>query len=311
MEKAKMPRVALGAWAWGNDGTFGDSYTAADLRDVYETAMKNGLNLWDTATVYGMGTSEKILGELIKDTDRGDVILSTKFTPQIADGTPQAMEHMLDGSLANLNTEYIDIYWIHNPMDVERYTPMLIPLAKSGKIRSIGVSNHDLAEIKRASEILGAEGIKISAVQNHFSLLNRSSETSGILDYCKENGMTFYAYMVLEQGALSGKYDKEHPFPGESDRAKVYNPLLQRLEKLIDKLREVGAAHNADAAQTATAWAIAKGTLPIIGVTKTSQVEDAVKTAEIVLTERETEELEQLAEAADVSVIRGWEKEMK
>lgn len=151
MSEVKMPRIALGAWAWGNDGTFGDHYTADSLREVYETAMANGLNLWDTATVYGMGTSERILGELIRNTKREDVILSTKFTPQIEDGTPQAMEHMLNGSLNTMHTDYMDIYWIHNPMNVERYTPMLIPLAKSGKLRSIGVSNHNLTEIKRAA----------------------------------------------------------------------------------------------------------------------------------------------------------------
>ena len=95
----------------------------------------------------------------------------------------------------------IDIYWIHNPMDVERWTPDLIPLAKSGQIKTIGVSNHNLAEIKRAGEILAAEGLKISAVQNHFSLLHRSSEKAGILDYCKENGITFYAYMAGTGGA--------------------------------------------------------------------------------------------------------------
>ena len=307
----QMPKIALGAWAWGNDGTFGDHYTAEDLRDVYETARANGLCLWDTATVYGMGTSEKILGELTEDTKREDLILSTKFTPQIEDGTPQAMEHMLEGSLKSLHTDYIDIYWIHNPMDVEKYTPMLIPLAKAGKIREIGVSNHNLSEIKRAAEILGEAGLKISAVQNHFSLLNRSSETSGILDYCKENGITFYAYMVLEQGALSGKCDAEHPFPEGSDRAASYNPILPELGELLDKLREVGAAHDASAAQAAAAWAIAKGTLPIIGVTKVAQVADAVRMAEIQLTEKETEELEALAAAANVSTIRGWEKEMK
>lgn len=311
MNEIKIPRIALGAWAWGNDGTFGDHYTVDNLREVYETAMKNGLNLWDTATVYGMGTSERILGELIRNTKRENVILSTKFTPQIEDGTPQAMEHMLDDSLDSMHTNYIDLYWIHNPMDVEEYTPMLIPLAKSGKIRSIGVSNHNLAEIKRAAEILGEAGLKLSAVQNHFSLLNRSSETSGILDYCKENDITFYAYMVLEQGALSGKYDVAHPFPEGSDRARTYNPLLPDLEALLSKLREIGMAHNASAAQIATAWAIAKGTLPIIGVTKTSQIEEATKTAALSLTKQEIRELETVAENANISTIRSWEKEMR
>ena len=72
-------------------------------------------------------------------------------------------------------------------------------------MKNVGVSNHNLSEIKRANEILGKQGFRISAVQNHFSLLNCSSESSGILDYCRENDITFFAYMVLEQGALSGK----------------------------------------------------------------------------------------------------------
>ena len=75
----------------------------------------------------------------------------------------------------------------------------------------------------------------ISAIQNHYSLLNRSSETSGILDYCKENDITFFSYMVLEQGTLTGKYNTEHPFPEDSDRGQTYNPMLPQLEKLGDE----------------------------------------------------------------------------
>ena len=307
----KMPKIAMGAWAWGNDGTFGDHYTAEDLKDVYEAAMNKGLNLWDTAVAYGMGTSESILGELAKDTDKKDIILSTKFTPQIEDGTPEAMEHMLEGSMERLHADVIDVYWIHNPMDVEKYTPMLVPLARKGLIKQLGVSNHSLQELKRAEEILGESGLKISAVQNHFSLLNRSSEDSGILDYCKQQGMQFYAYMVLEQGALSGKYSIANPFPKESDRGKVYNPMMADIEKLTEALREVGDKYGISTAQTAIAWAIAKGTLPIIGVTKVSQVEDAAKTAEITLSAEDMRMLEKKADELNVAVIRYWEKKME
>lgn len=310
-----MPKIALGAWSWGagaagGDQVFGNHLFEEDLKPVFDAALKCGLNLWDTAAVYGEGTSERILGSFVKDVSREQVILSTKFTPQIASDSPEAMREMLDGSEKRLHTDVIDVYWIHNPMDVERWTPMLIPLAQSGQIKSIGVSNHNLAEIKRANEILGAAGLKISAVQNHFSLLHRSSERAGILDYCKENGIIFYAYMVLEQGALSGKYDTRHPFPEGSDRARCYGPILPQLEKLIEKLRQIGRKYNASPAQIATAWAIAKGTLPIIGVTKAGQVEDAAKAAEITLSAEEVFELEALGDAANVNTLREWEQEM-
>lgn len=222
-----MPKIALGAWSWGagaagGDQVFGNHLFEKDLKPVFDKAMEYGLTLWDTAAVYGEGSSERILGNFIKDVNRENVIISTKFTPQIADGTPDAMQHMIDGSKERLHTDVIDVYWIHNPMDVEKWTPDLIPLAKSGQIKSIGVSNHNLSEIKRANEILAEAGLKISAVQNHFSLLHRSSERAGILDYCKENGITFYAYMVFEQGALTAKYNKEHLFPAGTGRGYSY-----------------------------------------------------------------------------------------
>ena len=291
----KLPKIALGAWAWGNDGTFGDNYTASELKNVYEEAMKRGLNLWDTAFVYGMGTSEKILGELSKNTASDEIIFSTKFTPQCDDGSEEPMAHMLESSLKNLGTDVIDIWWIHNPMDVERYTPMLIPLAKSGKIRKIGVSNHNLAEIKRANAILSEAGLKISAVQNHFSLLNRSSEYSGILKYCRENDITFFSYMVLEQGTLTSKYNTKNPFPTDSDRGKTYNPMMDKIEKLTDVMNKIGIAHGICTAQVAIAWAIAKGTLPIIGVTKPEQVIDAAQAVDIKLTTDEIRVIENTA----------------
>lgn len=195
-------------------------------------------------------------------------------------------------------------------MDVERWTPDLIPLANSGQIKAIGVSNHTLAEIKRANEILGKAGLRVSAVQNHFSLLHRSSEKAGILNYCKENGITFYAYMVLEQGALTGRFDTEHPFPEGTGRGDAYNPHLKGLTTLIEELKHIGKKYNASPAQITTAWAIAKGTLPIIGVTKVKQVEEAAAAAQVELTAEEITCLEKLGDETGVHTLREWEKEM-
>lgn len=313
--KMTLPKIALGAWSWGTgaaggDQVFGNNLAEKDLKPVFDKAMELGLNLWDTAAVYGEGSSERILGSFIGDICREDIIISTKFTPQIASSSPDAMQEMLNGSKERLNAEVMDIYWIHNPMDVERWTPDLIPLAKSGQIKAIGVSNHNLAEIKRANEILGAEGLRVSAVQNHFSLLHRSSEKAGILDYCKENDITFYAYMVLEQGALTGRFDTEHPFPKGTGRGDSYNPYLKKLTALIEELKVIGTRFDASPAQVATAWAIAKGTLPIIGVTKVHQVEEAFQAAQIELDAEEISRLEKLGDETGVQTLREWEKEM-
>lgn len=229
MTTKNLPKIALGTWAWGdttNGQVFGDQLTKDDLQPVVDAAMENGFTLWDTAYAYGAGVSESMLGDLLTKYPRESYQLSTKFTPQMADGTDTAVEDMLNGSLKRLKTSYIDIYWIHNPADVEKWTPALIPLVKSGKVKRVGVSNHNLAQIKRVNEILGAEGIQISAVQNHFSLLYRSSEEAGIIDYCNEHDIDFFSYMVLEQGALSGHYDVNHPLPTGTARAAAYNDSL-------------------------------------------------------------------------------------
>ena len=312
MELKQLPKIALGAWAWGSDGTFGGNLTDADLRPVFDAAMKAGLNLWDTAYAYGMGASEKVLGGFLRTVPRDSYLISDKFTPQCADPNAEnAVTAMYEISAGLLGTDYMDVYWIHNPVGAPEWTRKLIPLAKTGKIGRIGLSNHNLAEIREAAAILEAEGLKIAAVQNHYSLLNRSSETSGILDYCRQNDITFFSYMVLEQGALSGKYDTKHPFPADSDRGAVYNPMLPQLEKLNAGLKEIADKHGVSIAQLPVAWAIAKGTLPIIGVTKVYQVEDAARAAALELTADEIETMERLAGATPLNVIRYWEKEMK
>ena len=311
-----MAKIALGTWAWGagafgGDAVFGSKTDVENLKPVFDAAMKAGLNLWDTATAYGMGESERILGTLAKNYERQDVEISTKFTPQIAEVYENSVEKMALASMERMGIDYIDVYWIHNPMDVERWTPGLIPLLQSGKVKRVGVSNHNIKEIMRANEILGEAGFKVSAVQNHFSLLYRSSEKGGVLDYCKENGIEFWAYMVLEQGALSGKYNKENPLPEESDRGKKYNPVLEQLSALTDEMTAIGQKYGASCSQIGIAWAIAKGTLPIIGATKERHVIEAAEAAKIQLTAEEVARLEALADATGIDTRGGWEHSME
>jgi aryl-alcohol dehydrogenase-like predicted oxidoreductase len=315
VEHWKIPTVAIGTWAWGDSdqsglGYFGSGISRAGLEEIACKAQAAGLHLWDTAIVYGMGRAETLLGEVLKRFARGDYQISTKFTPQAAGTGDHPVADMLEQSLARLGTDYVDLYWIHNPADVPRWTRQVIPLLASGKVKHVGVSNHNISEIELANRILGEAGFRIEAVQNHYSLLHRSSERAGILDYCRKQGIPFFAYMVLEQGALSGKYNTENPMPVDSARAATYNALLPQISALVTKLRSMGESMGATASEVAIAWAIAKGVTPIIGVTRPQHVEGLITASQIKLRPEDMAELEAVADTANVSTRGWWEREM-
>lgn len=314
MSNHQTAPIVIGTWSWGTGGfaggnvVFGNNLDTADLKNVFKTAIENGLNTFDTAFAYANGESERILGELAAQYARSEVVISDKFTPGMQDDTKEnPVEDMLEGSLERLGTDVIDIYWIHNAADVERWTPYLSDLVKSGRVKRIGVSNHSLEQVKRVQEILKSSGVQISAVQNHFSLLYRNSIEDGLLDYCKENDIQFFSYMVLEQGALSGKYDSDHLMPADSNRGKTYNPMFPALSGLLTELKNMADKYKVSPAQIATAWAIKRGTTPILGATKVEQVIDAAKSSQVVLTDADMETLEVAALDTGVNTRGGWE----
>lgn len=316
MQGLAIPRVALGTWSWGfggvagGDTIFGNTYGAEELKPVFERAMELGLTLWDTATVYASGGSEKILGQFIADNP--NAIVSTKFTPFMAMRKGiKTIDEYFKLNMANIGRDVIDIYWIHNTDDIERWTPQLVPLLESGRVKRVGVSNHNLEQIKRVQEILKALGHQVHAIQNHYSMLYKNIETTGILEYCKEEDITVFTYMVLEQGALSGKYTKENPLPVGTRRGEAFPPsTLGKLQPLFDYMSTLGEKYNASVAQIATAWAINKGTVPIIGVTKLNQVDDAAKSASIVFTSEELASLDHISDETGVTVKGDWEESM-
>lgn len=306
----KIPSIAIGTWSWGseiNGGNriFGNSYNQNDLEPVYQYAVKNGFTLWDTAAVYGMGASETILGDCMKKSD--NIILSTKFTP-LGIQLKGAMEKSLEKSKQRLKINNVDIYWIHNPSNIEKWTLQAAKLYKKGYIKHIGISNHNLEQAKKAFNILKEQGIHLSAIQNHYSLIYRTSEEEGLLKWCEENDVKFFSYMVLEQGSLTGKFNSENTFKSGTRRAKAFPPeTLKKLEPLTKAMKNVGERYGADLAQIAIAWAMAKGTVPIIGATKISNVESLIKVDSIALEREEIEYLEETAKKTGVSVKAGWE----
>ncbi|MDG3141535.1 aldo/keto reductase [Streptococcus suis] len=308
--------IIIGTWSWGSGGfaggdtVFGHQLEAQDLTPVIDLAMTNGINTFDTAYAYANGQSESILGELLAAYPRDSFRISTKFTPQLAQlETSNPVITMLEGSLKRMKIEAVDLYWIHNSSDIDKWTPYLVDAVKTKKIKSIGVSNHNLEQVKRVVEILKPHGIRLSAVQNHFSLLYRQSIDDGLLDYCQENGIDFYSYMVLEQGLLSGKYDEQHLLPAGSRRGERFNHFFPQLRHLLEQLKDLATKYHVTSAQIAIAWAMAKGTSPIIGITSKEQVQDLIAVKQLQLTPIELQQLEELAIQSGVDTRGGWEGE--
>lgn len=310
--KETMPQVMLGTWSWGTgfaggNTIFGNSLQIEELKPVYDKAIANGLYAFDTAPVYGAGASETILGQCINE---NQVIISTKFMPFWLQPKDR-MKHSLEESLQRLQLEKADIYWVHVPRNVEKWTTELIPLMKERKIKCAGVSNHNLKEIRLAKKILEDAGLQLTAVQNHFSLLYQTCNDNGILKWCHKNNVLFFSYMVLEQGALTSKYNKDNPFPKNTRRAKAFpKKTLKKIEPLIHALKSIANKYDVEVADIAIAYAINKQTIPIIGVTKVHHIDSIVSALTITLLPEEIILLENIAKDTKVSIKGFWEKRM-
>jgi aryl-alcohol dehydrogenase-like predicted oxidoreductase len=309
LEDLVIPQIAVGTWSWGRGllgsrQIFGSRFGETDLRPVFDRAVATGFTLWDTAPVYGMGTAEDLLGRLSQTQD--NLLLSTKFFP-LPLFPEVAMAHSLQKSLTRLHAKQADLFWIHTPQNVEKWTSCLIPLMEQGKLRCAGVSNHSLAEIQSADTILRSAGFRLAAVQNHYSLLYHGEEEERTLDWCHRHDVTFFSYLVLEQGALTGHYTKTHPMPKHSRRGRAYPPsVLSHLSPLLRLLTKIGADHGGTAAEIAIAWAIEKGTVPIVGMTKPHHVVSCDHAASICLSPSEMAQLEQESLRSGVRIPTFW-----
>lgn len=310
--KDGIPQVMVGTWSWGTgfvggNSIFGNALHLEELKPVYDKAITNGFYAFDTAPVYGGGASESILGQCINN---DQVLISTKFMPFWLQPKDK-MKRSLEESLQRLQVEQVDIFWVHVPRNVKKWTTELIPLMKAHKIKCAGVSNHNLKEILQAKKILEEAGLQLSAVQNHFSLLYQACNDNGILKWCHKNNILFFSYMVLEQGALTSKYNKEHPFPKKTRRASAFpKKTLEKIEPLIQTLKSIASKYNVEIADIAIAYAINKQTIPIIGVTKEHHIDSLVRAVTITLLPEEIVLLENVAKDTKVNIKGFWEKRM-
>lgn len=292
-------QIGLGAWQWGDRVIwgYGQTHTDKDIREAFDVSLNLGVRFVDTAEVYGSGTSERLLGKFIKETDQ-PVLVATKFFPWPWRFSKGSIPRALKGSLERLGLESVDLYQIHWSsviMSPETMMEGMVECVKRGWTRTVGVSNFGEKHMIRAYTTLARHGIPLASNQVHYSLLNREAEKNGTLARCKELGIRLIAYSPLEKGLLTGKYSSEKPPPGV--RGSQYAELLKKIPPVIKLLQEIGLNHgDKTVSQVSLNWLICKGALPIPGAKNLQQAEQNAGGAGWKLTD---EEVAKLDEATD------------
>jgi aryl-alcohol dehydrogenase-like predicted oxidoreductase len=267
--------MGVGTWAWGDRlfWRYGKTYRDEDIREAFEVSVKAGVQFFDTAEMYGLGHSERLLGALLRE-NKYRAVVASKFFPFPWRVTKGALHHALRGSLKRLERERVDLYlahWPFPPRPVTFWMEAMAEAVKEGLIRAVGVSNYSVEQMKRSHQVLAAHSIPLACNQVECSLLNRRVERNGLLTACREMGVTLVAYSPLAMGVLTGKYSPDHPPAGV--RALLYPPKkLKACMPLIETMKEVGAAHGGKTpAQVALNWLICKGAVPIPGAKNAQQ----------------------------------------
>ena len=293
------PAAVIGTNSWGSalyeKAIRGSVVDEATIKAAVNKAIECDLLIFDSARDYGFGKGPKMIGELCPE----PIVLSSKYTPVTKYKKGQVKESF-DKDLKDFKRDKIEIYWLHLPNGIEENLAEIIELYRQGKIEHIGVSNFDLDECKKAKAVLEAAGIPLYGVQNHYSLLDRTWEENGLVEWCMENDISFWAWAVLEEGILAGPARKEEKF---SLMKAIFSRRRKKLKKLYALMQKVGERHDISIAQVAIAFVANKGIVPVCGCRKPYQVEELCTAANVKLTEKEMSRLQEASDALHVRIL--------
>jgi aryl-alcohol dehydrogenase-like predicted oxidoreductase len=305
--EVRVPRLGLGVMTWGEasglqrvmpaKSAYGGP-KAADEQAAFDASMAAEVNFFDTAAMYSAGGSERRLGELAQ---AKTVAIATKFPPSPF-GRTQDLPAALDASLGNLRRTSIDLYQHHFPssrVDIPRLMGLMADAVEAGKIRAVGVSNYSAAQMRKAHKALAERGVPLASNQVQYSLLYRQPEVDGVLDACRELGVTLIAYQPLASGALTGKYlNGPRPVGLRRFRAPFRKSDLDLVRPVVALLRQIGERYGKTPGQVALRWLVEQeGVVPIPGAKTADQAVHNAGALSFSLTPAEIAELDQATTA--------------
>ncbi|RIA99717.1 aldo/keto reductase [Glomus cerebriforme] len=303
----KIPAIGLGCM--GMSYAYGSSNEQENI-NVLNRAIKLGCTFWDTSDIYGFGANEILLSKVLKE-HRNEVFLCTKFgivrkqTGEFIgiNGTPEYVRQACENSLKRLGVDYIDLYYQHR---VDPNTPIedtvgtLAELVKEGKIKYIGLSECSAETLRRAYKVH-----PIAAVQIEYSPWTLDIETNGIMETCRELGITIVAYSPLGRGFLTGKYKSLDDF--EQNDFRRTNPRFQgenfnKNLELVHKFNEFANKKGVTSGQLCLAWVLAQGgnIVAIPGTRKVKYLEENFEAAKIYLSSEELSEIRNIINSIEI-----------
>jgi aryl-alcohol dehydrogenase-like predicted oxidoreductase len=297
--------MGVGTMTWGDPKglarlhpaktAYGGAHGIEEEKRALELSIAAGVNLFDTAAMYSMGAAERRLGELARGQD---VIIATKY-PSGFSFRVEDFPKELERTLSRLGRDSIDLYQHHFPnprISIPTLMNLVADAVEAGKVQAVGVSNYSEEQMREAHAALGKRGIPLASNQVEYSLLKRQPETNGVLDACRELGITLIAYSPLAGGMLTGKYSAQNRPSGFFRRIlPQYNrKALEAIQPVIELLKSIGEKYSKTPSQVALRWLIENPVvLPIPGAKNGKQAMDNAQALKFSLTAQEVAALSQ------------------
>jgi 1-deoxyxylulose-5-phosphate synthase len=310
----KVSRICLGCMSYGvppvgpmRPGSHAWALNEEQSQPFFKQALDLGINFWDTANVYSMGSSEEFVGRFLKaNTKRENMVIATKLNGVMRDDpngkglSRKEIMFEIDQSLQRLDTDYVDLYQIHRwdyETPIEETLEALHDVVKSGKARYIGASSMHAWQFCKALYTADLHGwTRFVSMQNHYNLIYREEERE-MMGLCRAEGIGVIPWSPLARGRLARPWGSETTERSQTDQFSkaIYTKTEEADKKVVDRLSELAEKRGLNMATLGLAWVLSKPdiTSPIVGATKSHHLTDAVAALDVKMTVDEISSLEE------------------